>query len=142
MGKGDKRTKLGKRFMGTYGVSRKRKKKKRAMVVVATKKKTTSKKAAAKTTSKSTTSKATKADDFKKIEGIGPKIAKTLQEAGVKTFKELAKMTPEKISEVISEVRGNHVTNTWPKQAELAAEGKWEELKAWQDKLSGGKESK
>jgi hypothetical protein len=28
---------------------------------------------------------------------------------------------------------------TWPKQAELAAEGKWDELKAWQEELDGGK---
>ena len=27
----------------------------------------------------------------------------------------------------------------WPKQAKLASEGKWEELKKWQDELDGGK---
>ena len=80
-----------------------------------------------------------KADDLKKIEGIGPKIASTLVEAGVATFAELAKTSPEKISEIIAGVRGNHVTDTWPKQAELAAEGKWDELKKWQDELDGGK---
>lgn len=80
-----------------------------------------------------------KADDLKKIEGIGPKIATTLIEAGVDTFAKLAKTKPEKISEIIAEVRGNHVTDTWPKQAELAAAGKWDELKKWQDELDGGK---
>jgi large subunit ribosomal protein L21 len=80
-----------------------------------------------------------KADDLKKIEGIGPKIASTLVEAGVATFAELAKTSPEKISEIIAGVRGNHVTDTWPKQASLAAEGKWDELKKWQDELDGGK---
>ena len=80
-----------------------------------------------------------KADDLKKIEGIGPKIASTLVEAGIATFAELAKTSSEKISEIIAGVRGNHVTDTWPKQAELAADGKWDELKKWQDELDGGK---
>ena len=80
-----------------------------------------------------------KADDLKKVEGIGPKIAATLADAGIVTFAELAKTKSEKISEIISEVRGNHVTDTWPAQAKLAAEGKWDELKKWQDELDGGK---
>ncbi|MCH2224826.1 MAG: 50S ribosomal protein L17 [Crocinitomicaceae bacterium] len=83
--------------------------------------------------------KTAKADDLKKIEGIGPKIAETLVEAGIVSFADLAASTPEKISEIIAGVRGNHVTDTWPKQAGLAAEGKWDELKKWQDELDGGK---
>ncbi len=80
-----------------------------------------------------------KADDLKKIEGIGPKIASTLIEAGIATFADLAKAKPAKISEIIADVRGNHVTDTWPAQAKLAADGKWDELKKWQDELDGGK---
>ena len=80
-----------------------------------------------------------KADDLKKVEGIGPKIAGTLVEAGIVTFAQLAKTTPEAIAEIISGVRGNHVTDTWPAQAQLAADGKWDELKKWQDELDGGK---
>ncbi len=80
-----------------------------------------------------------KADDLKKVEGIGPKIASTLVEAGISTFAELAKTDAAKISEIIAGVRGNHVTDTWPAQAKLAAEGKWDELKKWQDELDGGK---
>ncbi|CAM3387148.1 50S ribosomal protein L21 [Zobellia roscoffensis] len=83
--------------------------------------------------------KATKADDLKKVEGIGPKIAETLIAAGISTFAELAKADAAKISEIIADVRGNHVTDTWPAQAKLAAEGKWDELKKWQDELDGGK---
>jgi large subunit ribosomal protein L21 len=30
------------------------------------------------------------------------------------------------------------VTETWPQQAALAADGKWDELKELQDKLDGG----
>ncbi|MBT2162743.1 50S ribosomal protein L21 [Zobellia barbeyronii] len=83
--------------------------------------------------------KSEKADDLKKVEGIGPKIAETLIAAGISTFAELAKADAAKISEIIADVRGNHVTDTWPAQAKLAAEGKWDELKKWQDELDGGK---
>ncbi|MBT8262420.1 MAG: 50S ribosomal protein L21 [Bacteroidia bacterium] len=82
---------------------------------------------------------AAKKDDLKKIEGIGPKIAETLTAGGIATFAELAKSKPAKISEIIAGVRGNHVPDTWPEQAKLAADGKWDELKALQDKLDGGK---
>jgi len=79
-----------------------------------------------------------KGDDLKKVEGIGPKIAETLNNAGISTFAELAKTDAAKISEIIADVRGNHVTDTWPKQAQLAADGKWDELQKWQDELDGG----
>ena len=81
-----------------------------------------------------------KADDLKKIEGIGPKIASTLAEAGIATFADLAKAKPADISEIIKDVRGNHVPDTWPEQAKLASEGKWDELQVLQDKLDGGVE--
>ncbi|WP_282178582.1 50S ribosomal protein L21 [Maribacter stanieri] len=79
-----------------------------------------------------------KGDDLKKVEGIGPKIAETLNNAGISTFADLAKTDAAKISEIIADVRGNHVTETWPKQAQLAADGKWDELQKWQDELDGG----
>ena len=34
----------------------------------------------------------------------------------------------------------NHNPTTWTRQSKLAADGKWDELKAWQDELDGGKE--
>lgn len=89
--------------------------------------------------SKPKAKKAAKADDLKKIEGIGPKIAETLAAAGIDTFAELAKTDAAKVAEIIADVRGNHVTDTWPAQAKLAAEDKWDELKKWQDELDGGK---
>lgn len=81
----------------------------------------------------------TATDDLTKIEGIGPKIAETLNAAGITTYAELAGTTAEKIAEIIADVRGGHVTDTWPTQAQLAADGKWDELKALQDELDGGK---
>jgi large subunit ribosomal protein L17 len=80
-----------------------------------------------------------KADNLTKIEGIGPKIAETLTAAGIVTFADVAASTPEKISEIIAGVRGSHVTDTWPRQAQMAADGQWDELKKWQDELDGGK---
>lgn len=101
--------------------------------------KATPKKEAKKAAPKADAKKATaNADDLKKIEGIGPKIAETLVAAGIATYADLAKAKPEQISEIIAEVRGSHVPDTWPKQAKLAADGKWDELKELQDKLDGG----
>ena len=83
-----------------------------------------------------------KPDDFKKIEGVGPKIASLIAEAGITTFAELSKTDPDKIREILL-AAGNrykmHDPTTWPEQAGLAADGKWDELKEWQDKLDGGK---
>ena len=107
---------------------------------VAEVKKEVAKKAPAK---KTTAKKTVKGDDLKKIEGIGPKIASILTEAGYETFAKLAKADPEKIREILLEKGGKRYTmhdpTTWPKQAELAAEGKWDELKKWQDELDGGR---
>ena len=82
-----------------------------------------------------------KADDLKKIEGAGPKAAEALVNAGYETFAKVAKATPEELSNVLSEASSrlaHIVTDTWPKQAKLAADGKWDELKELQDKLDGG----
>jgi large subunit ribosomal protein L21 len=92
---------------------------------------------------KTTTKKANKADDLKKIEGVGPKIASILVEGGYDTFEKLSKADVEKIRELLIEKGGKRYAmydpETWPKQAELAAAGKWEELKKWQDELDGGR---
>ncbi|HFS67653.1 MAG TPA: 50S ribosomal protein L21 [Flavobacteriia bacterium] len=97
----------------------------------------------AKKETKAAPKKAAKADDLKKIEGIGPKIASILAEAGFDTFAKLAKADPKELSEILIEKGGKRYAmynpETWPKQAELAAEGKWDELKKWQDELNGGR---
>jgi len=95
-----------------------------------------------KAAAKKSTKGGNKPDDFKKIEGVGPKIASLITEAGITTFAELSKTDPEKIREILL-AAGNrykmHDPATWPKQAGMAAEGKWDELKKWQDELDGGK---
>ena len=87
--------------------------------------------------------KAAKADDLKIIEGIGPKIAEVLTAAGIVTFADLAGSTAEKIKEILDASEGSFNaadTTTWPEQAQLAADGKMDELKAVQDKLNGVRE--
>ncbi len=84
-----------------------------------------------------------KADDLTKIEGIGPKAAEALTNNGIDTYAALAKADPEKIKEVLTEAssRMAHLDpTTWPKQAKMAADGKWDDLKEWQDSVKGGVE--
>jgi large subunit ribosomal protein L27 len=86
---------------------------------------------------------AAKADDLKKIEGIGPKIESLLHDAGIVTFEDLAASSADTVKEILTAAGPRyaiHDPETWGKQAALAAEGKWDELKAWQDEMSGGKE--
>jgi len=82
------------------------------------------------------------ADDLTKVEGIGPKIAEILNNDGITTFAQLGKTSPEKIKELLL-AAGNrfasHDPGTWPEQAQLAADGKWDELEKWQDELDGGR---
>ncbi|SDM86783.1 30S ribosomal protein S2 [Kriegella aquimaris] len=83
------------------------------------------------------------ADDLTKIEGIGPKAAEALTKNGVDSYASLAKAEPENIKEILTEAssRMAHLDPTsWPKQAEMAANGKWDELKEWQDSVKGGVE--
>lgn len=82
-------------------------------------------------------------DDLTKVEGIGPKAAEALVNAGFESYAKLAKGKPEKIKEILTEAssRMAHLDPTsWPKQAQMAADGKWDELKVWQDNVKGGVE--
>jgi predicted flap endonuclease-1-like 5' DNA nuclease len=86
---------------------------------------------------------ATAADDLKRIEGIGPRIAGVLQEAGITTFSRLAEMEAAQIEEVLAEADPRLARlarpATWPEQAALAAEGQWDVLEALQGDLKGGR---
>lgn len=92
---------------------------------------------------KTTPKKAAKGDDLKKIEGIGPKIAELLAAAGIVTFANLANADIEKLKEILAEAGSRYAMHnpvTWSQQAQLAADGKWDELKELQEKLTGGLE--
>ena len=82
------------------------------------------------------------ADDLTKIEGIGPKVQGLFNEAGIFTFAQLAAKSAEELDAILDAAGSIYKAmdeTTWPKQAKLAADGKWEELENLQDELIGGK---
>lgn len=90
------------------------------------------------------TEKPPKKDDLTKIEGVGKKIAEILTAAGIASFEILAKATPKKLRTILDEAGKKFKTHdpaTWPKQAKLAAAGKWTELKKMQSELKPTKET-
>lgn len=81
-------------------------------------------------------------DDLQIIEGIGPKIAELLQNAGITTWQLLSMTSPYRLREILDAGGPQfnaHDPESWPHQAALAADGKWDELKQLQDELVGGK---
>jgi len=87
--------------------------------------------------------KASKGDDLTKIEGVGPKAAEALANAGLETFAKVSKAKADKMKEILTEASSRlaHLdTGSWAKQAKMAADEKWDDLKAWQDSVKGGVE--
>jgi large subunit ribosomal protein L21 len=83
-----------------------------------------------------------KGDDLVIIEGIGPKAAEALVAAGINTFAKLANASADSVKEILdaSTNKVQHLDpTTWGQQAQLAADGKMDELKKLQDELNGGK---
>lgn len=81
-------------------------------------------------------------DDLRKIEGIGPKIQELLNNAGIFTFSTLAATSSEGIKGILTAAGDRfkmHDPTSWPMQSSMAAQGKWEELKKWQDEAIGGR---
>lgn len=80
------------------------------------------------------------ADDLVKIEGIGPKVAKVLKDAGVTTFDELAHAKIADLQKILNEA-GMQMMNPegWVDQAKLAAKGDWAAFEKLQDELKGGR---
>lgn len=81
-------------------------------------------------------------DDLEIIEGIGPKIGELLNEKGISTFAKLAAVSVDSIKELLDAAGPRfqvHDPGTWPQQAALARDGKWDELKKWQDEFNKGK---
>ncbi|MBK9337816.1 MAG: hypothetical protein IPM98_15200 [Lewinellaceae bacterium] len=81
-------------------------------------------------------------DDLKIVEGIGPKIEQLLFKAGVTTYGQLAATSVQHLKDILVEAGPRyamHDPGTWSAQALLAANGEWENLKAYQDFLNAGK---
>ncbi|WPO78094.1 hypothetical protein [Flavobacterium sp. KACC 22761] len=82
-------------------------------------------------------------NDLKIVEGIGVKIESLFNEAGITSWQELSITSTEKLQSILDaggENYGIHNPSTWAKQALMAYQGKWQELKDWQANLLGGKE--
>lgn len=91
---------------------------------------------------KTASKKGPKLDDLKIVEGIGPKIEQLLKEGGIHTWAELAAAPVERLKEILDAAGPRyqiHDPGTWPAQAKFAVEGKWEDLKDYQDMLTGGR---
>ncbi|AZZ58801.1 50S ribosomal protein L21 [Riemerella anatipestifer] len=101
------------------------------------------KKSSAKTETKATTKKSSKkGDDLTLIEGIGPKVAELFAGAGITSFADLAKKTKEELEAILDPNGAVYAAmdpTTWPQQAQLAADGKFEELETLKGQLKGGK---
>ncbi|HEX6302784.1 MAG TPA: hypothetical protein VFZ76_01235 [Anaerolineales bacterium] len=84
--------------------------------------------------------KPSKMDDFRRLEGIGPKVNALLHEAGMRTYSDLAKSGEDNLREIL---RGANLymlnPESWPEQAGLAAKGDWEALEALKEQLRGGR---
>jgi len=81
-------------------------------------------------------------DDLKIVEGIGPKIEQLLFKAGVTTYGQLAATSVQQLKDILVDAGSRyamHDPGTWSAQALLAANGEWENLKAYQDFLNAGK---
>jgi predicted flap endonuclease-1-like 5' DNA nuclease len=79
-------------------------------------------------------------DDLKIIEGIGPKIAVILADAGITSFAQLADTSPDQLDKIVREGAGIKVANpaSWPEQAALAASGDWEGLEEMKNRSVAG----
>lgn len=82
-------------------------------------------------------------DDLTIVEGIGDKIESMLKKRGIDTWHKLAHTPDEEIKNILLKDGGPsfamHEPKTWPTQALLAYQGRWEQLKEYQDLLTGGK---
>ena len=77
--------------------------------------------------------------DLTVVEGVGPKIAAALQAAGIENYADLAATSPEQLRMILSDAGLSADPSTWSEQAQMAAAGNMDQLKAYQDKLQGGR---
>lgn len=78
-------------------------------------------------------------DDLRAVMGIGTKIAQLLMNRGITTWKILSEAAPEYLREILVSDGGERFRinnpDSWPHQALLLHEGRFDELKELQDKL-------
>ena len=80
------------------------------------------------------------ADDLTKLEGIGPKVAKILTDAGYASFADLAEADAAEVDKILDANKLQMMDSAgWIEQAKLAAAGDMEGLAKLQDELKGGR---
>ncbi len=82
-----------------------------------------------------------KPDNLRKIEGIGPKIEKALNAAGIHTYAQLAAASEEELRAALEAAGMRFAPSlpTWAEQASFAAKGDWDGLAQLQDRLVAGR---
>ena len=79
-------------------------------------------------------------DDLTVIEGVGPKVAALLEDDGVRTYGALAAADVGHLRQMLRRARLPFVDpETWPEQAALAAQARWDALETLQGGLRGGR---
>lgn len=80
-------------------------------------------------------------DDLTIVVGIGPRTVELCSGMGVTTWRQLAATEPAMLQTMLDD-GGSHFKNqdpsSWPRQAALLADGRWEEFKALSDELGSG----
>jgi len=82
---------------------------------------------------------------LQKVDGIGPKIASLLVEAGINGLADLSVAPLPKIQEVLDAAGARYRIadpTTWPKQAAFGAKDDWDGMKEYQATLKGGRAKK
>jgi predicted flap endonuclease-1-like 5' DNA nuclease len=81
-------------------------------------------------------------DDLKVVEGIGPKIEELLNAVDIYSVEQLAATPVEELRQILNDAGSDyqlHDPSTWPYQAQLAANGNFDELKAFQHRFRNQK---
>lgn len=82
-------------------------------------------------------------DDLKIVEGIGRKIEVLLKDADICSFKKLSKTSTSMLKSILHEAGPRyrmHNPASWPEQARLAYQERWEELAEYKKFLISGRE--
>lgn len=81
-------------------------------------------------------------DEIQVVEGIGPKVGKLLKHEGIDTWAKLAAAKPLALKDLLaiqSDENFHSISpNSWPIQAQLLMDGKWDAFKAYSTYLIGG----
>ncbi len=82
-------------------------------------------------------------DDLTRIEGIGPKMAAALADAGIDSYDRLANASEDQLRAALKAagLRFAPSLPTWPQQATYAARGDWDGLNTYQQSLVAGREA-